>query len=301
MPSSTIASFLMLATLLQAQPEPLPTAPVQRMHRDFLTSAIAGDLNTRYDEVFAFDMINNLCSQEPDRFGYVYGAINHGTMRFMTWADYRNGPGAGGDPLFLYSSFHWETFQGRCKFEAGSTWVESLDSTDGPRWENWGLTPWDRFLTIDVRRPAFKCTTTLISQQANVRDQVSMMELYNNLPGIPGSIMRSWDWNHLFDTIISYTFRYNIPPCREARLVSIRTLRTVRANWVFRVQVYCWSYGPGAEEVQYSWRGQGGGWRKVYSPGGYIDGTALTMQLPDPKSIIRLVPETEVLHGLPCS
>jgi hypothetical protein len=293
MQSSTISAFLVLAALIQAQPQP----PQQRLYLDFPTF-VAGDLSTLYPPNTALDIINRLCSQVADNEGFVSGALNFETFTFMTWDEYRNGPGADADPEYYYSWVGWETFRGICHFEAGATWVVDVAPTIGPRWENWAWLPWQRELTVDIRMPAFKCTTTLISSQNNVRSFILMSTMFHDLLGLPVAVSQTWDWVRYADEVEPYTYPYDIPPCRAAFLSASKTLRTVRAYQVFQIDGYYWNFGPGAGDRVGTWRGAGEIWERVYSSGGYIDGTALAMQAPD--EYIVFFRHTYVLHGLPC-
>jgi hypothetical protein len=238
----------------------------------------------------ANDLIDRLCGQ-VDGNGAVSGAINIQTGDFMTWAEYRAGPGNDGNPDYNYAVGQWETFWGSCSLAALSTWSQNGPITTGNlefnvRWDN--ALAVARTLPINIYLPGFHCRMTLPSLYPRIASPFDCAVEFGELPGLPEWVttpLQWWGYTRTQDTYLSLDDPPGgliIPPCHSADCTATTAMRVVRAVRVFHVHQYSWNNARGISANVDSWQdwGREDHWDFIYSSAGYIDGLGLTLMRP---------------------
>jgi hypothetical protein len=257
-------------------------------------------------EIQANNLIDKLC--EPtngDDTIVVAGALNVTSGVFMPWNDYLAGPGRGQDPGYNYATNEWETFWGTCHLAAQSTWFQHGPTTLGNTAFN---VRWDpalqvsRRLPVAVYVPPFRCRTTLPSWDQRVQNNHDCAQEFGRIRGLPAEVTAPqhwWGYTRRDDTYLTVDPEMVIPACEEAVCTATTTMRVVRAVQVFHVVEYSWNSARSQHNVD-SWQGRERlvHWDYVYSSGGYIDGLALMLMLPDPNSYANLQCYTQSLSNI---
>jgi hypothetical protein len=243
-------------------------------------------------------VIDTICSQVPDGHGFVHGAFNVITNQSMAWHAYRIGPGRFAYYELNYSKYPWDTFRVRCFHGPDSMWVTDRDVELTQRVFNFKQTPEQLPISVEITIPRFTgCTTTLerIWPYQIRLDFGAMTGAFNDL--FPESVRNSWDLNteRYEDEIIDLDNEYTVRACHSAWLTVVTVLRTARITTAMVIENYYWRGVPRdardrrpSEGSSFSWEDRGDDWENVYSSGGYLEGTALALLLPNTLTFVQL-------------
>jgi hypothetical protein len=231
----------------------------------------------------ALALIDALCNQTVDGNGQVSGAVNLDTWDFLTWAQYRNGPGQDQDLNHWYAAHgDWATFQGACFYQQYETWNQNSITSESTHYKNKKQTGQARSGYIDVDIPGFSAETNLPSRVVPMSNRYQAVHIFKNLYGLPEEIKNMWV-GLSNDFIQPRKIRKNVsryvPACCQVWWTATTVERYVRVQWVFSVDGFYYNFNGNSGAVE-SWLGRGSEWKFVTSSGAWIDGHGVTKQDP---------------------
>jgi hypothetical protein len=275
--AAVLAAMLALTALVSAP-------DIERRILEYFDNSLIQNLDqSEMGPEKALALIDRLCNQTVDLQGQVSGAINFGTWDFLTWEQYRTGPGQGQELNPWYAAHgDWMTFRGACFFQQYSTWNQNSETSESTHYRNTQLYASWRSTITKVYIPGFSAETNLPSRVVPVQNRMTAFRIFENLYGLPARIVNAWvglSENLVEPSMIRKVVGVDIPRCSEFWWTATTVERYVRVQWVFQVDWFYYNSNGVSGAVE-NWLGRGYEWKYVTSSGAWIDGHGVTKQTP---------------------
>ncbi|MFJ2111563.1 hypothetical protein ACIOEX_06530 [Streptomyces sp. NPDC087850] len=214
--------------------------------------------------------MDKLCSQKPDGQGLVHGSLNVDTGQFRDANQYL----ADANRLGYNQGGGWEYFSGTCTYPQSSTWSTKGTMVRTSVWiGNRG--------TRDDQETFVSNYSTTTSAKKSVGGSLDFSLAKSIFTGSAGGNF-SYEWGWQKTSSFERRSQKTIPPCTQVSTSWQPYQRVVRVNPVFNVRTYYWNKSTDPNNLKQgknwntrdTWRDRGARWKKVYSYGYYIDGTA---------------------------
>jgi hypothetical protein len=247
----------------------------------------------------ALEFFDQICNQPLDSDGYVSGAYNPSTNKFMTWTKYL-ATGHYSPQVFYAAHGPWHTFRGHCFWNQYNTSVQNGPRTETRHYINKSIADTSTWIEIHYDDPGFEARTSVPSWVEKCTDRQSMAKLFQDLVGLE-TIQTVWEsLRHPEPQTRHYPgLYYNMPPCTARFLSVTRVVRTVRVTRVFSVTGWFYFVSDGHSSVgreAKGWMGLGDEFNFVQSLSAWIDGIGLQRQKPEPESYLKV---QQLVYDLP--